>query len=230
LFETVGGWVTAVPELAVKATLATQSHHHAWHAELWHGLLPSIPDHLRPADLVVPAGAGDRALVDGLAGAPGTVGRVAGLYRVALPRLIAAYTDHLALTTPVTDGPAIRALRLVLADEHDDRAAGEALLDAALAADPTLAERVAVEEARLRALAGGRRPGRRVAGRAIWRSRPADIGGAGSIWLLIRMNVVSSTSAPRSARPGRASPERMQSASRRVRSSCAIHPRERFPA
>ena len=154
LFETVGGWVTTVPELEVKATLATQSHHHAWHAELWHGLLPSVPDHLRPADLVVPATGGDRALLDALAAAPGTVERLAGLYRVALPRLIAAYTDHLARTTPVTDGPTVRALRLVLADEEDDRAAGEALLEAALAADPALPARAAAEEARLAALAG----------------------------------------------------------------------------
>jgi hypothetical protein len=153
LFETVGGWVTTVPELEAKATLAAQSHHHAWHAELWHGLLPGIPDHLRPADLVVPAGEGARKLAGALAGSTGTVERLVGLYRVALPQLIAAYTDHLAATTPVTDAPTIRALRLVLADEEEDRAAGEALLAATLATDPALADRAAAEEARLRALA-----------------------------------------------------------------------------
>ncbi len=155
LFETVGGWVTTVPELEAKATLATQSHHHAWHAELWHGLLPSIPGHPGPADLVAPAGDGAQALVEALAEAPGTVERLVGLYRVTLPYLVAAYTDHLALTTPVTDGPTVRALRLVLSDEEEDRAAGESLLAAALAADPALADRAAAEEARLRELVDG---------------------------------------------------------------------------
>mgnify|MGYP003403007899 CR=1 FL=1 len=43
LFETVGAWVASVSEPEVKALLAAQSHHHAWHAELWHGLLPGLP-------------------------------------------------------------------------------------------------------------------------------------------------------------------------------------------
>ncbi len=130
LFEILGSWVAPVPELEVKAVLAAQSHHHAWHAELWHGLLPSIPD-LRTADLVAPADDATRALVDALAepeGPDGTVARLERLYRELIPRHIAAYRDHLDRTTPVTDGPTIRALRLVLTDEEDDRLAGESLL------------------------------------------------------------------------------------------------------
>jgi hypothetical protein len=152
LFETVGAWVTSVPELEAKATLATQSHHHAWHAELWHGLLPSIPD-LQAADLVMPGSEGAAALVDALAdpGAAGTVERLTGLYRVALPHLIATYTEHLARTTPITDGPTSRALHLVLADENDDRLAGEDLL-AGLLRGGEDQDRAAGREAELRAL------------------------------------------------------------------------------
>jgi hypothetical protein len=130
LFETVGAWVTSVPELEVKAVLAAQSHHHAWHAELWHGLLPSIPD-LRTADLIAPADDGTRAMVDSLvepAGPDRTTERLERLYREVIPRLIADYREHLDRTTPVTDGPTIRALHLVLTDEEDDRLAGESLL------------------------------------------------------------------------------------------------------
>ncbi len=130
LFEAIGAWVTSVPELEVKAVLAAQSHHHAWHAELWHGLLPSIPD-LRTADLVAPADEATRAIADSLAeplGPGETVARLERLYRDVVPGLIATYRDHLDRTTPVTDGPTIRALHLVLTDEEDDLLAGESLL------------------------------------------------------------------------------------------------------
>jgi hypothetical protein len=153
LFEIVGGWVTTVPELEAKATLAAQSHHHAWHAELWHGLLPAIP-HLRTVDLVAPPNDAVRALLEALA-APAdegtTIERLVGLYRVTLPALIAAYKGHLARTTPVTDGPTVRALHLVLADEEADREAGEDLLGG-LVLGPAEAERAAARETQLRAL------------------------------------------------------------------------------
>jgi len=129
LFEILGAWVTAVPELEAKAVLATQSYHHAWHAELWHGLLPSVP-HLHAPDLVTPADPGTAEQIDSLTAATGTVERLSGLYEVVLPGLIAAYTDHLQRTTPVTDGPTIRALRLVLADEEEDARTGERVLQA----------------------------------------------------------------------------------------------------
>jgi hypothetical protein len=53
----------------------------------------------------------------------------------------------------VTDGPTIRALHLVLADEDADRQAGEDLL-AALIAGPTDHERAATRESPLWALPG----------------------------------------------------------------------------
>jgi hypothetical protein len=127
LFETLGAWVTDVPELEAKAVVATQSYHHAWHAELWHGLLPSVP-HLHAPDLVVPADPATAAQIDSLGAATGTVARLALLYEDVLPGLIAAYSDHLGRTTPVTDGPTIRALRLVLADEEEDARTGGHLL------------------------------------------------------------------------------------------------------
>jgi hypothetical protein len=74
--------------------------------------------------------AGDRPEPD--AGAdPGedAVARLTAVHRVAIPALVRAYEDHLERTTPVTDGPTQRVLRLVLADLAEDRAAGEALLD-----------------------------------------------------------------------------------------------------
>ena len=47
---------------------------------------------------------------------------------MVLPRLVVTYGRHLAAASPVTDGPLIRALRLVLADEVEDWQAGERLV------------------------------------------------------------------------------------------------------
>jgi hypothetical protein len=200
LFETLGRWSGTVADPRAKALLAGQSHHHAWHAELWYALLPALP-HLPAADLVAaseatselvaalaeldeaPAGASDatRSPADATpspadatpspadatpssagAAAPSAprdtpspageaptsadadeadadeadadeaddVARLTAIYRDALPRVAAAYRDHLGLTTPVTDGPTIRALGLVLADLDADTRAGLELIAA----------------------------------------------------------------------------------------------------
>lgn len=143
LFELLGRWSATAPDPRTRALLASQSRHHAWHVELWHSLLPALP-HLPATSLVVPDEAG-AALIASIepfvtpadearpssAGDEGSARALDGLealYHDALPRLIAAYTDHLDHTTVVTDGPTIRVLRLVIGDLADDRAAGEALV------------------------------------------------------------------------------------------------------
>jgi hypothetical protein len=143
LFEIVGRWAGTVTEPRSRALFARQSAHHAWHAELWHGLLPALP-HVSDsqlvasdevdAELVATLSALDDA--DGGDTTAGAVSRLVALQHQVLPRLLAAYDDHLAHTTPVTDGPTMRVLHLVRADLADDIAAGDALL-AALEATPT---------------------------------------------------------------------------------------------
>ena len=128
LFEAVGGWVPAVPDPAAKALLAARSRHHAWHAELWFGLLPVVPtvDGLTPEDLVVPRPE-DADLVAALAALPGeaadpTAAVLGALHDLVAPHLRAAYAAHRDVTAPVADGPALRVLDLVEADvEADDR-------------------------------------------------------------------------------------------------------------
>jgi hypothetical protein len=129
LFEAVGGWVPAVPDSAAKALLAARSRHHAWHGELWLGLLPVIPtvDGLAPGDLVVPR-PDDAELVATLtalpaAGADPTATALGALHDLVAPRLRATYAAHRDVTAPVADGPALRVLDLIEADvEADDRA------------------------------------------------------------------------------------------------------------
>jgi hypothetical protein len=149
LYELLGSWVTDVPLPGAQVLLDAQSTRHAWHAELWADRLPVLagfdPEGLttppEPARTVLAtlAGNGPPAGVPGWSwapanddgsaiGPPGALPRLAGLYRVVLPRLVVSYGRHLAAASPVADGPVIRALRLILADEVEDWHAGERLV------------------------------------------------------------------------------------------------------
>ncbi|HLN17997.1 MAG TPA: hypothetical protein VK277_14740 [Acidimicrobiales bacterium] len=144
LFELTGSWAVEVPVPEVQVHLDQVSQQHAWHAELWEERLPVLSG-VDPASFVRPLGPAVEPLfaelaegavpdedVDELAGGRGVVQRLAGLYRVATPRLLASYDRHLARATPVADGPTIRALRLVVADELAAWQQGECLLQGLL--------------------------------------------------------------------------------------------------
>jgi hypothetical protein len=154
LYVLLGRWVAEAPLAQVQVHLDAESMRHAWHAELWAERLPVLsgtdPDRLTipsvPAAAVfallgasIPlavARLGDDRSVDAgddpdaaATELPGMLPRLAGLYRVVLPRLVVSYERHLAATAEPTDGPVIRALRLILNDEIEDWRAGEHLIE-----------------------------------------------------------------------------------------------------
>lgn len=148
LFELLGGWAAQATRPELRGHLDAQSGRHAWHASLWADRLP-VRDGISADELTVAPVAAARVLdvlaragtdLDGSDGSDAQADSVrsdamlqlAGLYRVVLPRLVIGYSDHLRATTPVSDGPVIRALRLVLADEIEDWHAGERLVQGIL--------------------------------------------------------------------------------------------------
>jgi len=155
LFEILGGWVPSVAEPEVKLHLAADSQQHAWHASLWRDRLPALRE-LDAEAFVAPAGPSLEACVAALRAAPTTIERLAGVYRVVVPRQVAAYQRHLEEASPVADGPTIRALQLVLADELADWRAGELLVQGVLGSAADVA-RASDEVSRLETLlvAGG---------------------------------------------------------------------------
>jgi hypothetical protein len=159
LFEALGGWVATVPELDVKLRLGTHCYHHAWHAELWHKRLPELRE-MNPDRLTLPPNEELVAFVDAMTEpeAPElTIEKLVGVYRVLIPRKVAAYTYHLNNTSPITDAPTIRSLRFALQDEMDDWRDGEMMIQSLLET-PAEVRRAADHQAHLESLllaAGG---------------------------------------------------------------------------
>ena len=86
-----------------------------------------------------------------------TIEKLVGAYRVLLPHAAVTYGDHLDNASPISDGPAIRALRLVLSDQRDQWHEGESLLQAQLRSEADV-ERAASHQLQLERLllaAGG---------------------------------------------------------------------------
>src|SRR5438067_7471324 len=159
LFEALGGWVATGAEMDVKIRLGTHCYKHAWHAELWHKRLPELRE-MNPDRLTQPANDAMVAFMNAVTEpeAPEqTIEKLAGVYRVLIPRKIAAYTYHLNVTSTITDAPTIRSLKFILTDEHDDWRDGEMMLQS-LIRTPEDAERASARTRHLEALmvkAGG---------------------------------------------------------------------------
>lgn len=150
LFEALGGWIATVPELDVKMRLGTHCYKHAWHAELWHKRLPELRE-MNPDRLTLPANDAMVRFIEAMTEpeAPDqTIEKLVGVYRVLIPRFIAAYTYHMNNTSEITDMPTIRTIKFILQDEFDDLRDGEMLLQS-LIDSPEEAERAAAHQARL---------------------------------------------------------------------------------
>ena len=159
LFEALGGWVATVPELDVKLVLGRHCYHHAWHAELWNKRLPELRE-MNTERLTEPPNDAMIAFTDAVREpeAPElTIEKLVGVYRVLIPRKIAAYTFHLNATSRITDAPTMRSLKFILQDEFEDWREGEMLLQS-LIATPEEVQRAANRQRELEQLmvaAGG---------------------------------------------------------------------------
>lgn len=159
LFEALGGWVATIPELDVKMMLGRHCYHHAWHSELWHKRLPELRQ-MDQETMTVPPNDALAAFVDAMTEPEAkdlTIEKMVGVFRVLIPRKIAAYTYHLNATSTITDAPTIRSLNFVLQDEFTDWREGEMLVQSLIRSTEEL-ERATKWQARLEGLmleAGG---------------------------------------------------------------------------
>jgi len=150
LYEVMGAWVATIPELDVRLAVGGSCRAHAWHADVWLERLPVLRD-LAPDALTVPAGAAVAACLDAVGAATDTLERLVGVYRVVVPRLIAAYTAHANHASAAADLPVTRALGLVVADEIAGWREGELIVQS-LVTSAADAVRAAEHQGRLEAM------------------------------------------------------------------------------
>jgi hypothetical protein len=156
-FEILGGWAPAFTDPRLEAALDRHAAHHAWRADQLWDRLPVLAQVDRAALVGAPDGP-VAAMAGVLARLDDPVGRLAGAYRVAQPRLASAYRGWLGGANPVSDGPAMRTVAMVLADLEADRAEGEDLLQVALTTSAA-AYTAGFTVARLDAVLAGASPG-----------------------------------------------------------------------
>ena len=120
LFSVVGAWVAVEEDRAAKALFSAHSLRHAWHASVWRDRFPRVA-HLELDALTVPASEAVADRLDDMAaaGAPGPEGtrRRVVLLAALLQDLVDTYRDRAARAHPLADGPTVRWLGFVLADE-----------------------------------------------------------------------------------------------------------------
>ena len=126
--------MTTTPEPEVKIVFARQSHHHAWHAELFDKVLP-LANGFTVDGLVTAPNAEWSALVDDVAALSSTGDRLVGAYEVLMPATLAEYEQWLRIADPVRDAPLRRWLGFVIADVAADLVEGRAALAASGTAD-----------------------------------------------------------------------------------------------
>ncbi len=119
LFETLGRWARELAEPAVKRTMATWCHRHAWHADLWRNRLPAIPHHQVAHD----GGTWLAPLRSAMGNVATTADALAVLSGPVLQALQDASAQHRDAIDRRLDGPTARVLDLVDTDLAGERSA-----------------------------------------------------------------------------------------------------------
>jgi len=100
LFEVLGAWVADEPDPQTQRALATATHRHAWHAELWSDRRPKIPVDTSGRIAPIPDPSGDRN----------------EWYRAVVDAMLTELDDLSARIDPALDPSTTRVIQLVTAD------------------------------------------------------------------------------------------------------------------
>ncbi len=154
LSAALGGWGATMPEMDCKNLVARHCYEHAWHADLWRKRLPELRE--VNEDRSEPPNDAFVRFVDKLTEPFDhdlTMEKLVGIYRVAIPHLLAVYTFHQHVTSDITDSPTVRILGFMLQDDHKQYVEGEMMIQD-LAATPELRKRAGAWQLELDLLLG----------------------------------------------------------------------------
>jgi hypothetical protein len=165
----LGGWIALTPELPAKLLLGRHVWDLAQHADLFGRRLPELRARAQESEPASPAFVAFMDALEGPDQPSQTVERLAGVYRVLKPHVLAVYQEHLERANPVYEPPTRRILLRCIDDERRHIAAGEVILRHLTT--PEARERATVWQGRLDGLltaAGG------VTGEGLPPSRPVE--------------------------------------------------------
>jgi hypothetical protein len=138
LSQLLTGWAANEASASAAIFFATAGGHHAWHAEVVRGCLPTSPSLTDHEVVVAPTNGWTRTITTlaTLTDAEATLPRLKAVVKVIDPwldREIGALVD---LARPISDAAMMRWLRFVNLDHHDDNQAA-ALLTASSVSNTT---------------------------------------------------------------------------------------------
>lgn len=124
----LGGWIALTPELSAKLLMGRHVWDLAQHCDAFGRRLPELRAHANVSEAANPAVASFMDALEAPEGPDQTVERLAGVYGVLKPHLLATYRDHLARANPVYEPPTRRILARCIDDEARHITAGNAIL------------------------------------------------------------------------------------------------------
>lgn len=146
--RTLAGWIALTPELRVKLLYSRHVWDCAQHADAWGRRLPELRARAHESAPPNERFVGFMDLLDGREGPGESVERLAGVYRVLKPHLVATYRAHLAAANAIYEPPTGRILERCQNEERRHVAAGQLVL-ASLLVDDGRRERAQAWERRL---------------------------------------------------------------------------------
>lgn len=121
-------WLNPTPEWEVKEALSLHLHLDADHAQMFRERVSEMRN--PPPRMDVAPDAALDAFLDEVQAAQTTLEKLVGLYGVLKTALLAAYREHFASTNPLVDHPTRRLLQILIMEEEQAVAWGEAAIAA----------------------------------------------------------------------------------------------------
>jgi len=147
----MAGWIALTPELSAKLLLGRHVWDNAQHTDAWGRRLPELRAHAQESEASSEAFVQLMDTIEQPEEPGQSAERLAGIYRVLKPHLLAVYGEHRGRANPVYEPPTCRILDRCMEDERRHIAAGETIIRH-LAASQEKAARVADWERTLRGL------------------------------------------------------------------------------
>lgn len=143
LMHVIAGHLISVPEWEIKILLGRHLYEDAEHHQLLRTRITELRKSERSVDQAPEPALAD--LVEEMLHAHSTIELLTAIYRVVKPALLEAYQVHLGTYNPLVDYNTGRLLRLIIIEEEEHQALGQAYLETLLVDEAARAEAAAFE-------------------------------------------------------------------------------------